>query len=147
MLGRGALSVTVLSTSLVLSAQAFAEPKVEVMADVVHASNQGATDSALFNMKAMFSAEGFGFTSYRRLSSAKLAIQKHKAADIHLPNGQTASVKLDELKDGKAHLRVSVPPGETVYTLGREGSVFVDAGPYKGGSLILVLSPIDSAKP
>lgn len=144
--GGFARAVLLISASLTFSLQASAEPQVEVMAEVVHASNQGSSDSALANMKAMFSKEGFGFTSYRRLSSARLALQKAKAAEVSLPNGKAATIKLDELKDGKAHLKVSVPSGETVYTLGREGSVFVDAGIYQGGSLILVLSPVAGAK-
>lgn len=117
--------------------------KVDVLVEEVHASNTGSSvDPALAQMKESFAKAGLNYTSFHRLSRNRMTLEKGKAKDLTLANGQTAKVRLDSVQGGEAHVAVSVPPVETTYKLGREGSVFIQAGPHSGGVLILVLSPI-----
>jgi hypothetical protein len=130
---------------LVATPAAWAQaPKVEVMADVVLASNKDATidPPALAKMKDKFAAAGFSFTSYRRLSSQKLAVLKEPPAQLDLPNQRKVELRLQELKDGTATVKLEIPKLiQTTVSLGKEGSVFQHAGPHDGGQLFLVLSP------
>lgn len=122
------------------------EGRVEVVADVVLMSNNGkAVDPALASMKETFSKEGFSFSSYKRLSSEKVTLQQNKATEIKVPDNQHATLKLESLKQGTATIAVKVGAVNTTYTLGREGSVFINFG-HKDGELVLVLSPITSKK-
>jgi hypothetical protein len=119
-----------------------ADPSVRITADVVQASNESDTvDPALQPMKDKFAKSGISYRSFRKLSSEVVELRQGKPTEMKLPNGRTATLKLEELRGRKALVRVTVPPVETVYELGREGSVFVRAGKQGDGVLILVLSP------
>jgi hypothetical protein len=140
------VSGVVLVASVAASAS---EPKVRVTAEVILASNQGNTidPPALARMKDQFSQKGFAFTSYRRLSSEKLAL-RHKPVELKLPNHRTATLRLDEMKSGTATVRVEISDlSSTTLTMGREGSLFQHAGDHDGGQLILVLSPDHGGQP
>lgn len=145
---REAVVRTGLLTAFLLAAVAFAAPpaaatQVTVKVDVVDASNQG-TDvqpPSLAAMKATFTQSGFDYHSFRQLSSEKVTLAPNAPRTLRLPNGRTATLKLLSLKDNVAKIQVSVPPLETTYSLGRQGSVFMQAGPHNGGMLVLVLSP------
>lgn len=153
----GVLGAAILFGALWAPRLAFADdPVVQVRTEVVLASNQGSTIDPpdLEKMKRQFSQKGFAFTSYQRLSGDKIAIHKSKPAEIHLPNQRAATIRLDDIKAGTAHVEViisqlpsNVVISSTGFTLGREGSLFQHAGDYNGGQLILVISPAESAKP
>lgn len=112
--------------------------KVAVTAEVVWASTQGqqVDPPSLSSMKEKLSKKA-SYTSLRRLSLQKLTLP----VELKLPNQQVATLKLEELKNGVAKVQVSVPPLSTLYTLGREGSLYQAAGKYENGDLWLVLSP------
>ena len=80
------------------------------------------------------------FLRYRRSSSV---LQR----EITLANQKKATLKLEELQGNTAKLRVRIPPLDTTYTLGREGSLYIASGPHGGGDLWLVLSAVESARP
>jgi len=124
------------------------QDKVDFRADLVLVSNQGSSmDPGLEFLKDMFAKEHFNFTSYKRLSSETLRLEGRKPRDIKLPNGQTATLKLLKVEHGTATVEVSV--GKIVaatYTVGREGSVLVNAGHRDDGEVFLVLSPASGGK-
>lgn len=122
---------------------AWAEGPVKVRAEVVLASSKGqeVQPPELERMRATFQKQGFGFTSFKRLSQDTLTVEDQKPAEVRLPNGVNATLSLVSLKDGVATLRVQVPRlSETDVELGRSGSVYQLAGDHVGGKLILVLS-------
>jgi len=133
-----------------------ADPTVQIGTELVLASNRDSTidPPELVSMRDQFSQKGFAFTSFRRLSSEKLTLHKGKAAEIKLPNQRTATIRLNDVKRGTAHVAVILSQlpsnmviSSTVLTLGHEGSLFQHVGDYNGGQLILVISPADAAKP
>lgn len=136
-----------LATFLFAAAALAAPPApagVTVKVDVVDASNQGTEvqPPSLAAMKDTFTQSGFNYHSFRQLSSEKVTLAPNAPHTVRLPNGRTATLRLVEVKDNVAKIKVSVPPLETTYSLGRQGSVFMQAGPYNGGTLVLVLSPV-----
>jgi hypothetical protein len=136
-LARSTLLAVALAASPVL-----AETAVALVVEVVRASNDGSgVDAGLERMRDQFAKSGITYKSYRRLSQEHLLLSAGRPAEQKLPNGKTASLTLLEVKAGAAQVSVSVPPVQTVTTLGREGSVYLQAGPHAGGVLILVLSP------
>lgn len=133
--------------AVVHAAAVRAEDHVQVNADVVQMSNQGnSVDPALASMKSTFSKEGFAFSSYKRLSSQRLSLSSKSPTDLALPNGQRATLKLDGVKNGAATIAVRVGAVNTSYTLGKEGSVFINFGHQNGGELVLVLSPVGAKR-
>jgi hypothetical protein len=138
--------VALAGTLWLCTAASGGEPITTFWLEVVHASNEGdAVDPALAHMKEKFLKSGISYSSFHKLSSQSVSLTKGKSTELKLPNGRTAVVKLEEMKGQKALLRVTVPPVETVYELGREGSVFVRAGPHDKGVLILALSPVPAS--
>jgi hypothetical protein len=142
--------------SLVLALPAFAQGRgnekaaapaeVPVKVEVVLASNQGtAVDPPeLAKVKEKFQASGIVFTSYRRLSTQKVALKKGAGHALTLPSGKKAQLTLNEVKGSAAELKLEIAgprPVTTVIQLGREGAIYQDAGTHQGGRLILVLSP------
>jgi hypothetical protein len=120
-----------------------AEDKVSVKADVVLVSNSGSEvqPPELSKMKESFQRQGFNFTSYKRLSQQTLQLTREKPTEVKLPNGVNASLKLTDMKDGSATVRVDVPRlGATDVRLGKHGSVYQLAGDHVGGKLVLVLT-------
>ncbi|MGQ0505642.1 MAG: hypothetical protein ACT4TC_10005, partial [Myxococcaceae bacterium] len=75
-----------------------------------------------------------------KLNSAKLSMEQGKASWLELPSGEKASFTLSSVKDGTARVDVKLPKLNTTVALGREGSVFIQAGSFQGGKLVLVLS-------
>ena len=130
---------------LLFAGAALAEgQKVEVQVEVVHASDKGTAiePPSLKHMQEAFSQSGFNFHSYRRLSEERLTLEPNQPKKVTLPNGAVATLNLVDVKDNVAHIHVTLPPLETTYALGREGSVYVQGGPHNGGVLVLVLSPV-----
>lgn len=126
-----------------LGGVAWGEEPVEVLSETVLASNQGeAVDPpSLGAMKAQFAEAGFVFSSYRRLSSQKLALSQVRDTGVELPNGRHVTLRLQGLKGGTASVQIQISGAvSTVVKLGREGSVFQHTGPHEGGQLFLVLS-------
>ena len=117
--------------------------KVEVMADVVLASNNGdkVDPPSLEEMKATFAARNIKFSSWQSVSQRRLALEPNKTAEVPLPNAKRAQITLQSVKEGEAHLKVTVPPSSTELVLGREGKLYVDGGQHQGGQLWLVISP------
>ena len=153
----GAVWGAILLVLLGTAGQAIAaEPAVQINTQVILASNRDSMidPPELASMREQFSQKGFAFTSFRRLSSEQLTLHKGKAVEIKLPNQRTASIRLNDVKRGTAHVEVilsqlpsKVVISSTVLTLGREGSLFQHVGDYEGGQLILVISPADGVKP
>jgi hypothetical protein len=136
------MAVAVLLAFLAIPALAD-PPKVEVMAEVVLASNKDNTiePPELAKMKDKFGSAGFSFTSYRRLSVQKVALVKVPPTVLDLPNQKKVQLKLEDLKDGTATVRLEIAKLiNTTVSLGKEGSVFQHAGPHDGGQLFLVLT-------
>jgi hypothetical protein len=139
--------VSVLVRSFLLAATLFALPavaesRVAVLAEVVHASNEATgVDPGLEKMREQFAKSGIVYKSYRRLSHEQLQLAPGKPAEVRLPNAKTATLTLLSVKGSLSQVSVSVPPLQTTYTLGREGSVYLQAGPHANGVLILVLTP------
>ncbi|HYX92568.1 MAG TPA: hypothetical protein VE782_13480 [Myxococcaceae bacterium] len=126
------------------------EPKVEILAEVVHASQQGNVidPPQLVKMKDDLAQKGLRFTSLRRLSQKKAIVRRDRAEEVGLPDGRNASLRLAQLKDDAATVKVTVPQQhsprpllEATYRLARQKSTFIHCGPYNNGELFLVLSP------
>jgi hypothetical protein len=142
-------SCVVLMCALGLAGAAWAEDAhVQIHADVVLMSNQGNdVDPSLVIMKDTFTREGFSFHSFKRLSSQKVALSSQKATELALPNHKKAMLRVDSVHRGGANVSVKVGAVNTTYTLGQEGSVFINFGHQNGGELVLVLSPIGAKHP
>jgi len=65
-----------------------------------------------------------------------------KGHTVALPGGAQAHVRLQALKDGVATLVVSLPKTETVFQLGRTGSLYLQAGTHEDMEVWVVISPI-----
>jgi hypothetical protein len=128
--------------ALLLALPATADNRVALSADVVQASNDAAgVDAGLEKMREQFAKSGIVYKSFRRLSHEQLQLAQGKAVEVRLPNTKTATLILVSLKGSESEVSVSLPPLKTTYTLGREGSVYMQAGPHANGVLILVLTP------
>lgn len=131
-----------LLAAAVLAVPALAAAPVPLLVEVVQASNDGAgVDPGLERMRDQFAKSGITYQSYRRLSRDAFQLTVGKPVEVKLPNARTATLTLVSVKGTEAQVSVSVPPLKTLYTLGREGSVYLQAGPHAGGVLILVLTP------
>jgi len=139
--------VTVRVRSLLLAAcltalPAVADNHVALLAEVVQATNDASgVDPGLERMREQFAKSGITYKSYRRLSHEQLQLAAGKPAEVRLPNAKTATLTLLSVKGSQSQVSVSLPPLQTTYTLGREGSVYLQAGPHANGVLILVLTP------
>lgn len=130
-----------LLAAAILALPAFAAAPVPLVVEVVQASNDSTgVDAGLERMRDQFAKSGITYKSYRRLSQESLQLSVGKPAEVKLPNARTATLTLVSVKGTEAQVSVSVPPLKTLYTLGREGSVYLQAGPHAGGVLI-VLTP------
>ena len=139
---RAASGSTVLA-ALLLATPALSQSHVALAADVVQASNEGAgVDAGLEKMREQFAKSGIVYKSYRRVSHEQLQLLLQRAVEVRLPNAKTATLTLLSLKGSQSQVSVSLPPLQTTYTLGREGSVYLQAGPHANGVLILVLTPV-----
>jgi hypothetical protein len=131
-----------LLAAVVLALPAFAENHVALLAEVVQATNDTAgVDPGLEKMREQFAKSGITYKSYRRVSHEQLQLAAGKPAEVRLPNAKTATLTLLSVKGTQSQVSVSLPPLQTTYTLGREGSVYLQAGPHANGVLILVLTP------
>lgn len=126
------------------------ETKVDMMAEVVHASSQGSVldPPQLEKMKNELAQKGLRFSSLKRLSQKKIAVHTAKPEEIGLPDGRKATLSLIQLKDDAATVKVTVaqrnkpqPLLETTYRLARDKSTYIHCGAYTNGELFLVLSP------
>ena len=131
-----------LLAALLLALPVLAQSRVPLLAEVVQASNEGTgVDPGLEKMRDQFAKSGITYKSYRRLSHEQLQLAMGKPAEVRLPNTKTATLTLLSVKGSLSQVSVSLPPLQTTYTLGREGSVYLQAGPHASGVLILVLTP------
>lgn len=130
----------VAALALVLSSAALADDaKVTVQAEVVHAQEKaGTVDPGLADMQAALSQRK-KFGTLKRVSTQKVTLTTQTSA-VPLPNGKSVDLSLMTLEQGVAIIKVKVPKGETTLKLGREGSLFQQAGEWQGGDLWLVLS-------
>lgn len=116
-----------------------AEQQVPVQAEVVLATAAaGAVEPGLEGMQATLGKK-VKYGALKRLSTQKLTVDA-KSQVLALPNGKSAEVKLESLKDGVATLRVKLAPTESTYTLARDKAFYLQAGAHEGGDLWLVLS-------
>ena len=117
------------------------EQKVKVNVAVVYLSNDGtAVDPSLAEMKKSFEKSGVAFSSYQQMSSKAQELAPGKAMELALPNGAKATLTLTGIDKGTAKVDLAVAGVKTGVLLGRENSVYQDAGAYKGGKLMIVLS-------
>lgn len=119
------------------------DQKLKVQVEVVLVSQKGTEvdPPQLQKMKETFQKQNFNFTSFKRLSQQTIEVGNKEPAEVKLPNGVNASLRLLRLQGDTATLRVEVPQLSAVdVDLGREGSVYQRAGKHVGGELILVLS-------
>ncbi len=117
-----------------------AEPVVPVQADVVFASTApGAVDPSLEKIRDAMAAK-VKYLTMKKLDFKKLELLQDKVQTIPLPNQRFAELTLQHLKDNVATLKLKLGPTEAVYSLGRDKSLFLQAGPHNGGDLWLVLS-------
>lgn len=115
------------------------EPKVPVQAEVVFASTRpGEVEAPLKKMQDTLAAKT-RYLTLRRLSTQKLELEA-KDQSLKLPNEQVVTLRLEALKKGIATIRVKIPPSDTTANLGREKSLYLQAGAHEGGDLWLVLS-------
>lgn len=130
-----------LLTAALLSWPALAaEPTVPVQADVVFASTAaGAVDPSLEKIRDAMAAK-VKYLTMKKLDFKKLELLQDKVQTIPLPNQRFAELTLQHLKDNVATLKLKLGPTEAVYSLGRDKSLFLQAGPHNGGDLWLVLS-------
>jgi hypothetical protein len=134
---RLSLLVLVLAPALAL-----AQDTVKVKADVVLAKLEAGSfepDSLRAMQKAFEKKLKYG--SLKQLSTQTVSLAAARPVVVPLPNAKKAELSLEALKADVAQLRVKVPPTDTVYTLGKQGSLYVQAGTHEGGDLWLVLSP------
>lgn len=131
------------SLALLVSSAALAEDaKVTVNADVVFAElKAGVVEAGLAGMQHALAQgpQGKKYGTLKKVSSQKVPLEA-KPAVVALPNGKTAELSLQSLEKGVATVKVKVPKGEATLKLGREGSLYQQAGPHEGGDLWLVLS-------
>jgi len=73
--------------------------------------------------------------------SKKRARVDAQGETLELPGGAQAQVRLQELKGDIATLVVSLPHTETVYQLGRSGTLYLQAGKYEDKEVWVVISP------
>jgi hypothetical protein len=124
-----------------LATVAAAEDKVPVQAEVVFASTQpGGVDPSLEPMRATLGAR-VKYLTLKGLSSRRLELSGTGAhARVELPNHKVAELRLVSVAKNVAQLKVKVPPLDATYSLGKEKSLYIQAGPHQGGELWLVLS-------
>jgi hypothetical protein len=79
------------------------------------------------------------YQTLKKVSAVKLELSA-APSNVPLPNAKTAEVTLLRLKDNVAQVRVKVPPVDATYSLGKDKSLYVQAGAHEGGDLWLVLS-------
>jgi hypothetical protein len=142
----GGLLAVVLAGWLVAGTAAAQEDvKVPIQVDVVLVSNQGSEvqPAELGRMKETFARQGLVFSSFRQLSSNRVEVGRAAPAQVKLPNGKTATLRLEALKEGTARVSLQVPGliNNLAFQLGREGAVYQKVGEYQGGNLVLALSP------
>jgi hypothetical protein len=116
------------------------DKKVPVQAEVVLASTKagGGVDPSLAAMQTTLGAR-VKYLSMKKVSAQKLEL--HGAPSlVSLPNGKAAELSLLAVKENVAQVKVKVGPLDTTYSLGKEKSLFVQAGSHDGGDLWLVLS-------
>jgi len=131
-----------LLAALAFALPAFAQGHIALSAEVVHASNDASgVDPGLEKMREQFAKSGITYKSYRRISREQLQLSAGKPSEVRLPNSKTATLTLLSVKGSQSQVSVSLPPLQTTYTLGQEGSVYMQAGPHANGVLILVLTP------
>lgn len=124
---------------ILLASAAAAEDKVPVQAEVVFASKApGGVEPALAPMHAKLGAR-VNYLTLRLVSSRRVELGAARAP-VELPNHKVAELQLVALKQNVAQVKVKVPPVDATYSLGKEGSLYIQAGPHLGGELWLVLS-------
>lgn len=130
------MSAVVLSSLATLAA----DPSVPVQADVVFASTTaGTVEPALTKMRDQM-APTRKYLTLKKLDSKRLELMQNKMQVVALPGQKQAELTLQGLKENVATVKLRTPSVETVYSLGRDKSLYVPAGTNEGGDLWLVVS-------
>jgi hypothetical protein len=79
------------------------------------------------------------YLTLKSLSSRRLELGA-ASSRVELPNHKVAELRLVALKQNVAQVKVTLPPMDTTYSLGKEKSLYIQAGPHQTGELWLVLS-------
>lgn len=134
-------------TALLFATAAFADEKVAVVAEVVTVSKQGneVDPPSLQTMKDEFkkSPQSAAYTSFKRVSTQKLVLEKGKSVTVQLLGSGQAQVRLDSLQQDTAQISVDVPKlVKTSLTLGKKGALYQQVSRQGTDPLVfLVLSP------
>lgn len=134
----GALALGLMMMPLAASAAGGVTLKVSV----VHATKNGnQTDPALANIQGSLSKVFGGYTSFKQLDKAELALTLQKGGTVKLPNGKTAAFAYKG-KQGRQHqLKLTIPESRVNVDLRAPArKMFYQAGmKHAGGILILAL--------
>lgn len=117
-----------------------AEPSVRVQVEIVLASTTAGTiDPTLAKMREAMDSK-VKYLAMKKLDSKKVDLPRNQPQVVALPNQKKAELTLQELKENVATLKLKLPPTEATYSLGRDKSLYLQAGAHEGGDLWLVVS-------
>jgi hypothetical protein len=136
----GALSLGFLLVGSFGTASA-AEP-ITLKVSVVHATRTGSeVDPALANIRGSLEQAFGGYTSFKQLDRAELAIARGGSGEVALPNGKTAVFEYKGLAGTQHQLKLRIPQSKVEVDLRAPAKrMFYQAGmPHDGGILILAL--------
>jgi hypothetical protein len=134
------LTRLLMTGAMLLATVALADSnKVPVQAEVVLASRKaGPVDPSLISMQSTLGAR-VKYLSLKKVSTQRLELSS-VPSKVALPNAKSAELTLVGIKDNVAQVKVKVPPVDTTYSLGKDKSLFVQAGAHEGDDVWVVLS-------
>jgi hypothetical protein len=123
---------------------ALSQTPINLTAQVIHASNQGATvDPALAKIRSQLAS--LTYTNYRLLETHPLATRLGAKHAILLPGGRTLDLYPYGLSDGRLELLVTITEGakrilDTTVRLSNNNTIVVGGPSHAGGVLIVALT-------
>lgn len=127
---------------MMMPAAASAADGVTLKVAIVHAKKTGTeTDPALSNIQASLQKVFGGYTSFKQLDKAELALTLEKGGSVALPNGKTAEFAYKGPTGRQHQLKLTIPQSKVNVDLRAPArKMFYQAGmKHDGGILILAL--------
>src|ERR1700737_3492959 len=127
----------------VLAAPDAGTSSLEVVVQVLQSSTQagpGPEKSSLKWMKQQFSNQGLGFKALRRITEHHLVLQQGKPVELQLPNGRAEVIQFQAFSRSGAEVRIGPRNRDVNYTITDENPIFLDAGPFEHGRILLIVS-------
>lgn len=127
---------------MLLPLPASAAEGVSLKVAVVHATKNGnQTDPALANIQGSLKKVFGGYTAFKQLDKAELALTLEKGGEVKLPNGKTAAFAYKGKKGAQHQLTLTIPESRVNVDLRAPArKMFYQAGmKHDGGILILAL--------